>query len=214
MKTSFRTYQLWRSIALSFIATALYTAALPPFGLDYLALLAAFPLALAVLDPRHPLRWPDALLVGMVFGELTTLAVGGYWLYHAAHGFFERSAPFSVLFTLVVTITHAGALIGAGVFCASRLVRLPPSARVVGFAALWVAWELARSILLYGCPWNLLGHAFSRSHTAVWRWLCRGYSGSSGGGAGNWARLWAAIANAAMTEAIRCTPPANDMAGR
>ncbi len=127
------------------------------------AFLVGFPLACVFLDGRAALTTRSGLVTAVFFGELTTVAVGGYWLYHAANGFFGKTPLTSLLFTGVVTLTHAGLFIGFGVFTASRLTRLPAALRILGFASSWTAWELARSKLLYGCPWDLLGHAFSRS---------------------------------------------------
>jgi len=130
--------------------------------MGWAAFLVAGPLTCAFLDPRQPLGTGKTLALCLLFGELTTLAVGGHWLFHATHGFFGKSTGFSLLFTLAITITHAGAFIGMGVFTASLLRGLSALPRILGLACAWTAWELARSMLLYGCPWNLLGHAFSR----------------------------------------------------
>jgi apolipoprotein N-acyltransferase len=152
-----------RALCMSLIASALYTVALPPWDLGLSALFVGFPLTLAFLDPARPLRRGQAAALGFLFGELTTAAVGGYWLYHAVNGFFGRSVAFSAAFTLATTITHAGAFIGAGVFVAGRLAGLPAAWRILGFASSWVTFEFLRSNLLYGCPWDLLGHALSQS---------------------------------------------------
>jgi apolipoprotein N-acyltransferase len=145
------------------LATALYTLALPPFGVDWLAFLAAAPLAVLFLDPGRRLGTRDLIVASLLFGEGTTLAVGGHWLYHGAHEFFGRSAAASVAFTLLTTVTHAGILIAAAAMSAAALGRFHSRMlRVAGFACAWVAWELVRSRLLYGCPWDFLGHAVYR----------------------------------------------------
>lgn len=152
-----------RSLALVVAATLLYTASLPPFELDLLAFFVGLPLSLLVLDPRRPLTMREAWIAGLLFGEATTLAVGGHWLYLAAHEFFGKPRAFSLAFTLATTLTHAGAFIGAAVATSAPLARLrSPVARVLAFAAVWVAFELLRARLLYGCPWDFLGHALYR----------------------------------------------------
>lgn len=172
-----------RSLALVATATLLYTASLPPFGFDLLAFLVGLPLALLVLDPRRPLSVREAWIAGLLFGEATTLAVGGHWLYLAAHEFFGKPPLFSAAFTLLTTLTHAGVFIGAAVATSAVLVRLrSPLLRVCAFAAVWVSFELLRARLLYGCPWDFLGHALYRRpllmQTAsfggayVLSWLC------------------------------------------
>jgi apolipoprotein N-acyltransferase len=152
-----------RSAALVALATALYTASLPPFGADLLAFSVGWPLALLVLDVRRPLSVREACFAGFVFGEATTLAVGGHWLYLAAREFFGRPAPFSLAFTLLTTITHAGIFLGAAVAISGALVRLRSVLlRVMAFAAVWVSFEFFRARVLYGCPWDFLGHALYR----------------------------------------------------
>jgi len=160
---STRKTPIGRALRFSLIASLLYSLSLPPFEMGPLAFAVGFPLTLAFLDPDRPLPWRQALLASFVFGEVTTAAVGGYWLFHAVHGFFGRSFAFSAAFTLATTITHAGIFLAAAVFAASVLARLSAPWRIVGFASAWVAMEFLRSNLLYGCPWDLLGHAFSRS---------------------------------------------------
>ncbi len=152
-----------RAVVLSLGATAVYTAAFPPFDLGPLAFVALFPIALLTLDPERPLPWGSAVLAGVLFGWGTPLAVTGYWLFHGAEGFLGRSALFSVGFALFVTSVHGLLFMGAAVVVSSRLPTLGPLARIGGFASIWVTFELARAGLLFGTPWALLGHAFSGS---------------------------------------------------
>ncbi len=57
-----------RALVLSLSATALYTAAFPPFDLGPLAFVALLPIALLTLDPERPLPWGSAVLAGVLFG--------------------------------------------------------------------------------------------------------------------------------------------------
>jgi len=124
-------------------------------------------LALLLLDRRRPLPPLQALGVGLLFGQVTSLAITGYWIYHAAFGFFGRSALFSVFFAVMITATHGSLFMGAAAIAASRLHRLGALARVAGFACVWVAlWEFARIRLFYGNPWGVLGQAL---------WLPKGW---------------------------------------
>ena len=149
-----------RHALLTLSAALLYTISLPPFGYGLAGFLVATPLTLLLLNPSQPLRPAGAWATGLAFGEAATLAVGGHWLYLAAHEFFGKPPAFSLGFTLLTTVTHAGAFIGAGVALSASFVKLrSPYARAVAFAATWVALELSRARLLYGCPWNFLGHA-------------------------------------------------------
>ncbi len=118
------------------------------------------PLYLLIFEQRENFSFFRTLVWAIVFGEITTLAVGGPWLFRAAGAVFEQNAVASALLTLVITVTHAGAFIGAGVACCALLRPLPTAVRILGMGCTWVSFELLRSTLLYGCPWNLLGHAF------------------------------------------------------
>jgi apolipoprotein N-acyltransferase len=143
-------------------AALLYTISLPPFGLGLAGFFVATPLTLILLDPSRPLRPLGAWTTGVLFGEIATLAVGGHWLYLAAHDFFGKPPSFSLGFTLLTTLTHAGAFIGAGVALSASFAKLrSPYVRAAAFAATWVALELLRARLFYGCPWNFLGHALA-----------------------------------------------------
>jgi len=147
--------------ALAVLAAAvLYTTALPPFDLWPAAFLVTAPLATIVLDQHRRVSLRRALTASLIFGEITTLAVGGPWLFYGANGFFGKSIAFSLAFTLATTLSHAGIFIGLGTVFMLPMRRLPPPARIIGAASMWVLWEQVRSTFLYGCPWNLLGHAF------------------------------------------------------
>lgn len=147
-------------MGLSLAASILYVLAFPPFDLGPLAALAPLPIALMVLHPRRSLRLRDTISAGLLLGMLTSLGVTGYWIFHAANEFFARSFGFSLLFTAFVTFAHVAVFFAAIVVSSGRLWRLPPIWRAVALASVWVSWEFARSHRFYGCPWDLLGHAF------------------------------------------------------
>lgn len=150
-----------RLLLLSLFGPVLYTLAFPPFSIGALALIAPAPLALLLLDPRRPLSTLQALAAGLIFGQVTSLAITGYWIYHAAFGFFGRSALFSLLFAVLITATHGSLFMGAVGLAASRLYRVGAFSRLIGFACVWVAvWEFGRIRLFYGNPWGVLGQAF------------------------------------------------------
>ena len=174
-------------MGLSVAAAALYVLAFPPFDLGYLAALAPLPIALVVLDPRRSLRLRHAIAAGLLFGILTAVGVTGYWIFAAANEFFVRSVGFSLLFTGFVTFAHVAVFFTAIVVCSSRLARLPPIWRSAALASVWVTWEFARSHRFYGCPWDLLGHAF-------YRWPVVIQAADVGG---VWILSWVAVASSA-----------------
>jgi len=139
-------------------STLLYTLSQPPFDLGWLALVALTPMAFVFLNPVSPPTLGRALVLGLAMGEATTLAVGGHWLFYAAHSYFGKPLALSAAFTLATTLTHAGLFIGLALASTAALARLPVVARVLGFSGIWVGFELLRSEILYGCPWDLLGH--------------------------------------------------------
>lgn len=142
------------------VASACYTLALPPFDLWPLAFLVSAPLYLLIFEQRAHPSTMRTVAWAIAFGEITTVAVGGPWLFRGANAFFGQSAAASALLTLLITFTHAGVFIGLGVACCLLLRPLPRVARVFGMGCTWTALEHLRSTVLYGCPWNLLGHAF------------------------------------------------------
>ena len=180
--------RLLRALGLSFIAAVLYVLAFPPFDLAYLAILAPLPIALMVLDPRRPLPLRSALAAGLLFGWLTSLGVTGSWIFHAATEFFDSSTGLSLAFTAFVTFVHVALFLAAIVVFSSRLWRLPPLWRAAALASVWVTFEFARSHRFYGCPWDLLGHAFYRYPLLI--------QASDLGGV--WVLSWAAVAFSAL----------------
>ncbi|TDJ00647.1 MAG: apolipoprotein N-acyltransferase [Deltaproteobacteria bacterium] len=162
MDQSPRHGSLRRALGLSLAAAALYVLAFPPYDLGLLAALAPLPIALMLLDPRRMLRPRDTLFAGLLFGVLTSVGVTGPWIFYAANEFFAASVVLSLLFTAFVTFTHVAVFFAAIVVCSSRFARLPPLWRGVALASVWVSWEFARSHWFYGCPWDMLGHAFYR----------------------------------------------------
>ncbi|MFQ5514980.1 MAG: apolipoprotein N-acyltransferase [Myxococcota bacterium] len=169
---------------LALASILVYTAAFPPFGAAAAAFAAFLPLAFLFLDPARPVSWRGALLAALLFGELTPLAVTGYWIYRAAGDFFDQPPHFGLGFAVFLTALHGALFMAPTLFLARFLVHLGPLARTLAFPTLWVAGELARSRLLDGNPWELLGSAFD-AHPMLMRVSRLG---------GVWLLSWAAVA--------------------
>lgn len=144
------------AVALAVLAGLLEGACFPPLGVWPLAFVALAPLLIAVDGRRAAGRCGLGWLAGTVAASLATTP----WLAAAARDYFVPGAVESVLLgSLVGQIFHA---LPAALFAlaAGRLQRLPSSAaRVVTIAAAWTAFELLRSRMLTGAPWDLLAHA-------------------------------------------------------
>jgi len=139
-----------RAWLLGALAVATTVASLPPIGLWPLALLAAWPATVFVLEAPSPRR---AALRGWLYG-VGTLGLGTLWLAET-------------LWLNLLLVALVGALWHAAWGWACR--RVLPSAPVVpALPLLWVAMEMARlNWPLSGYPWVFLGHALAASPVLV-----------------------------------------------
>ncbi|MGH6946194.1 MAG: apolipoprotein N-acyltransferase, partial [Kiloniellales bacterium] len=145
----------WRRALTAAIFGALAAAALPPVYL--LPLL--WPAFVGLLWLAEGARgWRAAFLIGWAFGFGYFLA-GLYWVGIAFLVEAER-------FGLVMPFAVAALTAGLGLFPAAALsvLALLPwrgGARLLAFAALWLASEWLRALLFTGFPWNLLGSVWA-----------------------------------------------------
>ncbi len=142
-----------RRCALAATTGVLLTLLYPPFGFSALAWIALAPLLLA-LDGVT--LW-GGFGLGWLAGAVGSLGVTGLWIFHAAHDYFQLRAPLAAAFAAGTTQFFVGGyfgLFGMGVAALGTL-RL----RFLLVPALLVTVEYARSHLLSGCPWDLLGHS-------------------------------------------------------
>ncbi len=139
--------------ALAATTGVLLTLLYPPFGFGVLAWLALAPLLVA-LDGAT--TW-GGFGLGWLAGAVGSLGVTGLWIYHAAHDYFGLSPLLAAAFTIATTQLFVGCyfgLFGIGVATLGK-IRL----RFLLVPAFLVTAEYARSHLLSGCPWDLLGHS-------------------------------------------------------
>ena len=140
-------------IALSAFSGLLLVACFPKFHLPGAVWIACLPLLLALSQERSLKR---AFLLGYVSGAVF-LAGSCYWFvgvmesygHVAAWQAWGAFAAFLAVFSLF--IGSFGVLVG---WCARRY----PIRGLALAPFLWVAMELARTYLLSGFPWNLLGY--------------------------------------------------------
>jgi apolipoprotein N-acyltransferase len=149
----------WRRYGCAFFLGIAAAAAMPPIDMTPL-LAVAFP-GLLWLD-NGSLSEGASFRLGWVFGFGFFLA-GLYWIAAALFVDIARFwwvVPFAAAglpagFAIYIGLT----LLVTGMF--TRRLRLPPAARVIGFAIAWSAAEWARGHLFTGLPWNLIGYAWS-----------------------------------------------------
>ena len=150
---------LFASLAIAFLAGAVFVAALPPLSLAPLALLAFITL-FAVLNRRSA---SEAFAIGWSFG-LGQFAVGISWV---AESFYVDAERFGTLAVPAVAgLAAVLALFPAlAALAHSRLVRLRAFAgapvAAVAFAATWTGAEWLRGHVVTGFPWNLAAYALT-----------------------------------------------------
>jgi apolipoprotein N-acyltransferase len=140
--------------ALILTGGALYAAAFPPYGCDVAAWIALVPL-LAVL-PRTSAR--GAFLAGAAYGAIFFTAIVP-WVVHAVAAYFGAGVVTATAFGAVICVCFVSGWVGLFALAARRLLAAGRWYAFVGIPASWVAYELARTTVLTGLPWELLGHS-------------------------------------------------------
>lgn len=152
---------LWRALATAVVCGALAAGALPP--LYVLPLLwIAFTGLLWLLDGAR--RWPRAFATGWAFG-LGYFSAGLYWV---GHSFLVDAERFGALMPFAVGALAAGMALFAGLATvAVWLSKERGLARVLLFAAAWLASEWLRAWAFTGFPWNLIGTVWTFSDATL-----------------------------------------------
>jgi apolipoprotein N-acyltransferase len=150
-------------IALLAFGAALYTIASPPFDYSLAGWFALAPLFLVLRG--KPAR--AAALYGAVFGVMMCSGVA-YWLYFAIAKYFSAPFPLDVLLTIAAYLFFVGIYTGFAAGAAAILMRRAhPVVRWTAIPALWVIAEFARSSLMSGFSWGLLGYTQHRNLTFI-----------------------------------------------
>ena len=140
---------------LSLIAGGLLPLSLAPFNLYTLSFFSPALLLWIWLK----LSAKQAFWSGWFFG-LGFFTVGTSWIYISIHQFGNASIPLAALLTatVIAIVSFYFALFG---FIFRRFFSTQSDVKncLLVFPALWVVYEFARSFLLTGLPWNLLGYA-------------------------------------------------------
>ena len=134
------------------------TFAFAPYELFPLAVVV--PLILLALWLKQSAK--QAFWKGFLFG-VGFFGAGVHWVYISVHDLGDVPAPLAFLITTGMTFILAlyPALTG---YCLNRFFRQTvPSKLLCAFPALWVGFEWARSILLSGFAWLILGYSQTNS---------------------------------------------------
>jgi apolipoprotein N-acyltransferase len=142
-----------RSLALASLSGLLLAASFPSFDLGFLGWISLIPL-LRSLHGRTPRE-------GLLLGGLTGLLFFGItisWVAHALHVYGRLPLVTASLITLLLCAYCAlyPALFGMTV---AHLGRRRPGLLLIAAPAAWTALELARTHVISGFPWALLGYS-------------------------------------------------------
>ena len=137
-----------------FLAGAVADLALAPFQF-FPILFVSFPIFFKILDAAKTRK--QAFLIGWTLG-FGYFVFGLYWI---ANSLLVDAERFAWLVPFAVCGIPFGLAIYIGLFSLAYhgfSKKFEPSARVILFATLWVIFELLRTWLFTGFPWNLIGY--------------------------------------------------------
>lgn len=103
-----------------------------------------------------------AFWAGFLFG-IGFFGAGVYWVYISVHEFGEVPAPLAFIITsgMIAILCMYPALTG---YCLNRYFKVNTTTKILcAFPGLWVSLEWARSLLLSGFAWLLLGYSQTNS---------------------------------------------------
>lgn len=138
-------------LLIAFISGAIFSYALAPYYLWWLAILSPA-LLYACLKQRSA---KQAFFIGWSYG-IGMWAIGAFWLYTSIHVYGETPAVLGLLMIAIMAILM-------GLFSALQtwLYRRFFPETPLTFAPLWVFFEWAKTWVFTGFPWLFVGYAFS-----------------------------------------------------
>jgi apolipoprotein N-acyltransferase len=144
------------------LGAILYTLASAPFEWSIFGWIALTPLFVLLRGKG----FAEAAIYGMLFGVAICAGVA-YWMYFAISRYFVAIFPFNLVLTLAAYTMFVGVYTGAAAAASSLLINHDGgTVRWAAVPALWVVCEYARSTLLSGFSWGLLGYTQYR-HLAI-----------------------------------------------
>ena len=145
------------TLLISWLAGAVFTLSLAPYGVWLLAVLSPAVLYALLLPNMTAGR---AFAIGEAYG-MGLWCVGAFWLYTSIHTYGSVPIPLALLAIAVMGL-------GMGLFHAVLAVLFNRSVgkQPLAFASLWVIQEWLKTWLFTGFPWLFVGYAFTSE-----RWL-------------------------------------------
>lgn len=140
------------SLLIAWLAGALFTLALAPYGYWILAIVSPA-ILYALLIPK--MTGKRAFLIGEAYG-MGLWCVGAFWLYTSIHDYGDTPVWLSLLAIAVMGL-GMGLFHGFLALVFNRYMGKQPFA----FAALWVLQEWLKTWLFTGFPWLFVGYAFT-----------------------------------------------------
>ena len=143
------------ALLIAWLAGALFTLALAPYGYWILAIVSPA-ILYALLLPK--MTGKRAFLIGEAYG-MGLWSVGAFWLYTSIHDYGDTPVWLSLLAIAVMGL-GMGLFHGFLALIFNRYMGKQPFA----FAALWVIQEWLKTWLFTGFPWLFVGYAFTEQH--------------------------------------------------
>jgi len=140
--------------AASVLSGLLLFACFPNVNWTVLVWVACLPLLLALVSEK---RWLHGFWLGYVAGAVF-LSGSCYWFVNVMQGYGNLN-PVVAVGVLVLFVIIFSTFYGIFGLFETAVARRSLSAALVLSPFLWVAMELARTYLVTGFPWNLLGYA-------------------------------------------------------
>ena len=145
---------VWSRPGLSLLSGLALALSFPKANFDFLVWVGLVPLLLVTLVETRLWR---CFLWGYLTGAIFFIG-SCYWIAGTLHRYGQLSMPVSIavfaLFVLVFSLFFSAFSLGCG-----WLARRSQLLALAAAPFLWVACELARTHLITGFPWNLLGYA-------------------------------------------------------
>lgn len=143
------------TIALSWLAGAMFILALAPYGIWPVAFLSPAILYALLLPQMSGKR---AFVIGEAYG-MGLWCVGAFWLYTSIHDYGNTPAWLALILIAIMGL-GMGLFHGFLALIFNRMVGRQP----FSFAALWIVQEWLKTWLFTGFPWLFVGYAFTEQY--------------------------------------------------
>lgn len=143
------------TVLIAWLAGAVFTIALAPYGIWPLALLSPailYALLIPVMSGKR------AFLIGQAYGT-GLWCVGAFWLYTSIHVYGDTPVWLALIMIALMGL-GMGLFHGFMALTFNRMVGKQP----LSFAALWILQEWMKTWLFTGFPWLFVGYAFTEQY--------------------------------------------------